>query len=212
MKKLIIYGASFGDVIKLVDAINQTDPTWQVLGFMDDTPELKDKKFMGCDILGGRELLPDLSGQKDVYFFNNVNGTRDGNHKIAERLNSYNCKLASLVHPAVDLNYVELGRGCIIPQGCVIGANVLIGNNVTLRYGVVISHDVEIGDSVLIGPGVTIGGRAKIKKGCLIGAGATVLLGTTVGEQATVGAGTVVIRDVPANATVTGVPGKEIIK
>jgi len=210
LKKLFIYGASFGDVIKLVDAINRVTVSWTISGFLDDTRELLGKTLMGYKILGGRELLPELAGQEGSYFFNNVNGSRLGNQHIAELLNSFHCNIPSLVHPSIDVSYVEIGRGCIIPDGCVIGANVTIGDFVTVRYGSVISHDVEIGENVLLGPGVTVGGRVKIKKGCVIGAGATIMMETTIGEFATVGAGTVVIRDVPAHSTVVGVPGREI--
>lgn len=212
MRKIFIYGASYGDVIKLIDAINRVTPSWAVSGFLDDTRELWGKTFMSSRILGGRELLPDLIKEEDASFFNNVNGTREGNRHIAELLDSYHCRIPSLVHPSIDMNYVTIGRGSIIPEGCVVGANVMIGDFVTVRYGSVLSHDVEIGDNVLIGPGVSVSGKVKIKRGCIIGTGATILMKTTIGEWATVGAGTVVIRDVAAHSTVAGVPGKEIKK
>lgn len=212
MKKLYIYGASYGDVVKLVDAINRVTPSWTISGFLDDTRELRGKTAMGYTILGGRELLPELAGLDEAYFFNNVNGTRAGNRHVAEVLDSYHCHIPSLIHPSIDVNYVEVGRGCIIPDGCVVGANVSIGDFVTIRYGCVISHDVKIGNYVLLGPGVSIGGRATVHNGCVIGTGATLLMETTVHEGATVGAGTVVVRDVPGHATVVGVPGKEIKK
>ncbi len=97
MKKLFIYGASFGDVIKLVDAINRVTVSWTISGFLDDTRELLGKTLMGYKILGGRELLPELAGQEDSYFFNNVNGSRLGNQHIAELLDSFHCNIPSLV-------------------------------------------------------------------------------------------------------------------
>jgi sugar O-acyltransferase (sialic acid O-acetyltransferase NeuD family) len=212
LNKLYIYGASYGDVVKLVDAINRITPSWTIAGFLDDTRGLWGKTTMGYTILGGQELLPDLTGLDDAYFFNNVNGTRAGNRHVAELLDSYHCNIPSLLHPSLDMKYVDIGRGCIIPDGCVVGANVSIGDFVTIRYGCVISHDVKIGNHVLLGPGVSIGGRAIVHNGCVVGAGATLLMMITVNEGATVGAGTVVIRDVPGHATVVGVPGKEIKK
>jgi sugar O-acyltransferase (sialic acid O-acetyltransferase NeuD family) len=210
MKKLLIYGAGFFDVVKLIEAINRSKPAWTILGFLDDTPELKGRSLNGYPVLGGRELLPEYVKQAETYFFNNVNGTRSGCRQIAELLASYQCRVPSLVHPAIDLSYVKVGSGCIIPEGCVLGANVTIGDHVTLRYGAVISHDVRIEDLVLIGPGATIGGRAVLKTGCTIGAGATVMREHTVGEFSTVGAGAVVTRDVAPSTTVAGVPAKNI--
>ena len=81
--------------------------------------------------------------------------------------------------------------------------------------GVVIGETAEIEEGVVIYQGVTLGGTGKekgkrhptIKKGVMISAGAKILGGFTVGEYAKIGAGAVVLKEVPAYATVVGVPG-----
>ena len=81
--------------------------------------------------------------------------------------------------------------------------------------GVVIGETAEIETGVVIYQGVTLGGTGKekgkrhptIKRGAMISAGARVLGGFTVGEYAKIGAGAVVLKEVPAYATVVGVPG-----
>lgn len=81
--------------------------------------------------------------------------------------------------------------------------------------GVVIGETAEIEEGVVIYQGVTLGGTGKqtgkrhptIKKGAMISAGAKVLGGFTVGEYAKIGAGAVVLKEVPAYATVVGIPG-----
>ena len=209
MKRILIYGAAVFDVVKLIEAINRMNSAWEILGFLDDTPSLKGKLINGYPVLGGRELIPEFVNQAGTYFFNNVNGTRPDCRHVVDLLISYNCKIPSLVHPTIDLNYVKLGSGCIIPEGCALSANVTIGDHVTVRNGSTISHDVTIEDFVLLGPGATIGGRAILRKGCLIGAGATVLFEAEVGEFSTVGAGAVVTKNVAPYKTVAGVPAKE---
>lgn len=210
MKQILIYGAGFFDVMKLLEAINRSRPTWTILGFLDDTPELQGRSIHGYPVLGGRDLLPEYADRQDVYVFNNVNGSRAGARHVADLLKSYDCRIPNLIHPSIDLNYVQLGFGCIIPEGCVLGADVTMGDFVTLRYGCVISHEVTIGDFVLLGPGATVGSRVCLKNGSLIGAGATVLVGNTVGEFGIVGGGAVVTAPVAPGATVAGVPAKEI--
>ena len=82
--------------------------------------------------------------------------------------------------------------------------------------GVVIGETAEVEEGVIIYQGVTLGGTGKehgkrhptIKKGAVISAGAKVLGGFTVGEYAKIGAGGVVLKEVPAYATVVGVPGR----
>lgn len=209
LKKLVIFGAVYFDLIKLINAINRVKPTWQILGFIDDTKELQGKTFGGYPILGGRELVGDLSMDENTYFFNNVPTWPKCQH-MSELLMSHGCKIPNLIHPSVDMTYVEMGHGCIIPDGCVIGGNVSIGDFVSIRVKSSVNHDVRIEDFVFIGPGVTIGGHANLKKGCFISAGATVLGEKTVGEGSVVGAGAVVISDVKSHITVVGVPAKEI--
>lgn len=84
--------------------------------------------------------------------------------------------------------------------------------------GVVIGETAEIEEGVIIYQGATLGGTGKetgkrhptVKKGVVISAGAKVLGGFTVGEYAKIGAGAVVLKEVPAYATVVGVPGRVV--
>ncbi len=82
--------------------------------------------------------------------------------------------------------------------------------------GVVIGETSIVGDNVLIYQGVTLGGTGLTKgkrhptigSNVVIGTGAKVLGDITVGDNSYIGANAVVIKDVPANSTIVGVPGK----
>lgn len=206
MKKLIVYGASFLDVIKLVDAINRVTPTWQVLGYLDDNAEVHGRVLMGYSVLGGRECIGQYAKQDDTFFFVNISSHWTRAKAVADALDDHGCKMATLVHPAVDMNYVRIGRGCIIPEGCVVGGNVSIGDFVIVRLKSLISHDVTVEDFVFVGAGVNISSNTVLRQGCYIGTGATIMRKKVIGESAIVGAGAVVTKDVPPGVTVTGVP------
>ncbi|MBB6447508.1 serine O-acetyltransferase [Bacillus benzoevorans] len=102
--------------------------------------------------------------------------------------------------------------GIEIHPGAVIGRRLFIDHGM----GVVIGETCEIGDNVTIYQGVTLGGTGKekgkrhptIKDNALIASGAKVLGSITVGENAKIGAGSVVLREVPPNSTVVGIPGR----
>lgn len=99
-----------------------------------------------------------------------------------------------------------------IHPGATIGRRLFIDHGAA----VVIGETAVIGDDVQLYHQVTLGGtsteRTKrhptLRNGVIVGAGAAVLGNIEVGEGARIGAGSVVLRDVPPNATVVGVPGR----
>ncbi len=84
--------------------------------------------------------------------------------------------------------------------------------------GVVVGETAEIGDHVTLFQGVTLGGTGKergkrhptLGNHVVVGAGAKILGGITIGDNVKVGANSVVLKSVPANSTVIGVPGRVI--
>lgn len=106
--------------------------------------------------------------------------------------------------------------GIEIHPGATIGRRFFIDHGM----GVVIGETAEVGDDVTLYHGVTLGGTTWNKgkrhptllNGVVVGAGAKVLGPITVGENARVGSNAVVNKDVPAEATVVGIPGRIICK
>jgi serine O-acetyltransferase len=106
--------------------------------------------------------------------------------------------------------------GIEIHPGAKIGRRLFIDHGM----GVVIGETCEIGDNVTIFQGVTLGGTGKekgkrhptIKDNALIATGAKVLGSITIGENSKIGAGSVVLKEVPPNSTVVGVPGRVVIQ
>ncbi len=100
--------------------------------------------------------------------------------------------------------------GIEIHPGATIGQCVFIDHGM----GVVIGETAEVGDGCTIYQGVTLGGTSLARtkrhptlgKNVTVGASASVLGAINVGDNARVGSGSVVVRDVPANATVVGIP------
>lgn len=101
------------------------------------------------------------------------------------------------IHPAA-----RIGSGIMLDHasGIVIGETAVVGNNVSIMQAVTLG-----------GTGKECGDRhPKVGDGVLISAGAKILGNITIGEGAKVGAGSVVLKDVPAHTTVTGVPARVV--
>src|SRR5919106_6851175 len=112
----------------------------------------------------------------------------------------------------------HLGRwltGIEIHPGAKVGSCVFIDHGM----GVVIGETAEVGDGCTIYQGVTLGGTSlhsgtkrhpTLGAGVIVAAGAKVLGGFTVGDGARIGANSVVLKEVPAGATVVGIPGRVV--
>ncbi len=102
--------------------------------------------------------------------------------------------------------------GIEIHPGATIGRGLFIDHG----SGVIIGETAEIGDNVTLYQGVTLGGTGKeqgkrhptLKDNVMVSAGAKVLGSFTIWENSKIGAGSVVLKEVPPNCTVVGVPGR----
>lgn len=131
-------------------------------------------------------------------------------HRWANRLYRMHLKLLA----RVTSQWAKFLTGVEIHPAAKIAPGVFIDHG----QGVVIGETAEVGTGTVIYQNCTLGGTGKetgkrhptIGEHCVISAGARVLGGITVGDYAKVGAGAVVLKDVPAHATVVGVPAKVV--
>jgi len=114
--------------------------------------------------------------------------------------------------PRLISQFAKLLTGIEIHPGAKIGNGLFIDHGM----GVVIGETSIVGDNVILYQGVTLGGTGKEKgkrhptlgNNIVVGTGAKILGNITIGDSSYIGANAVVIKDVPANSTVVGVPGR----
>src|SRR4051794_11392097 len=131
-------------------------------------------------------------------------------HRLAHRL--YKAGVPLL--PRVISQISRFFTGIEIHPGATIGRRLFIDHGM----GVVVGETSEIGDDVLMYQNVTLGGTGKetgkrhptIGNHVVIGTGAKILGNILVGDNVKVGAGSVVVKSVPDNTTVVGIPGRVV--
>ena len=129
-------------------------------------------------------------------------------HRISHRLWTHKLPLV----PRLISHFTRFLTGVEIHPGARIGKGVFIDHGM----GVVIGETSEIGNRCLLYQGVTLGGTGKesgkrhptLEDNVVVGAGAKVLGGICIGTNTRIGAGSVVVKNVEANSTVVGIPGR----
>ncbi|HEY3343934.1 MAG TPA: serine O-acetyltransferase [Anaerolineaceae bacterium] len=131
-------------------------------------------------------------------------------HRISRWLWTHNLKLIG----RVTSQLLRFLTGIEIHPGATIGPRFFIDHGM----GVVIGETAEVGCDVTLYHGVTLGGTSlekgkrhpTLEDGVVIGAGAKVLGAITIGAGSRIGANAVVVKSVPANSVVVGVPGQVV--
>jgi len=210
VKPLLIVGAGgFGrEIAETVAAINSVLPTWELLGFLDDSPHLAGREVDGVPVVGtvqSARRFPSASFVVSVGSPSNYFNRR----RIAAILGLGPDRYATLIHPTASLaRSTTIGPGSVVLAMVVATASVRLGAHVAVMPHVVFTHDDVVGDFATLGAGARLAGGVTVGEGAYIGSGALVRENVGIGDWALVGMGSVVTRDVPRAQVWAGVPSR----
>ncbi len=203
------FGREVYDVVDAINAADTFDDRWQLLGYVDDSPSDTDVGLIarrGSRVLGGVGWFE--SGPPDTRFVIGI-GAGAVRRAIDARLTEAGFEAAVLVHPAASLGAdSRLAAGTVVCAGVRVTTNVTVGRHVHLNLNSTVGHDTTIGDYVTVNPIVAVSGSVTLEDEVLLGTHAAILQGLRIGARSIVGAGACVVRDVPADVTVKGVPAR----
>lgn len=182
-----------------------------IIGFLDDNPDLSGADIKGVKVLGGINLLPTL---KDKYGVENIY-CPIGNNKLRVdilcKANKLGYVTPNFIHESVFISpNVRIGdKGVYILPRTVIMPYTTLDNFVMISVGANIIHHSHLREGVFVSNGVNLGASLTAEKYAYLGMGCTIMTGVkTLGEDCLIGAGAVIIKDVPARAVMAGVPAK----
>lgn len=138
-------------------------------------------------------------------------GSPAGRVKCSDLLREKGAKFINLIHPSVVMLSPLTATGVVIAPFVYIGNKVHLADDVLINVAATVGHDVVVGKGSILCAHVDLTGHVVVGAQALLGSHACVIPCKHVGDSAIVGAGSAVMRHVPANTTVVGVPAKKML-
>jgi sugar O-acyltransferase (sialic acid O-acetyltransferase NeuD family) len=204
MKNAIIVGAgTYGQVYT-----EYLKNTYNIIGYIDDNESLIGEKINNIEVLGDRKFLFNHI-DKNTSIFVPI-GNNEIRVDLLQQLTNMGFSTPSFIHPNTIIHdSVQMGKAVYILPGTNIMPCSILKSYIMISVGVNISHHAIIEDGCFFSFGTNIGASIHIQSQTYIGISSTIMTGVkNIGKNTLIGAGAVVIKDIPDNAVVAGVPAK----
>lgn len=207
MKDLVIIGAGgFGRETKaMVDEINEVNPQWNFIGYIDDGKT--DETVEGVIPLGNLDFLCNMNPKPYAVIAIASAHVREA---IANKCYAAGVPFATLIHPSVKMrgDLCTIGEGSIICEGFSMAINSHVGKHCIMNMYCGLGHDTYVGDYSGMMSYTITGGDTVIGKYNYFGLRCTVINLINTCDDCTFGAGAVIVKSADVPGTYVGVPAK----
>lgn len=208
MKRLVIVGAggTGEDAAEIIKAINQRQPTYEPVGFLDDDLSKKGLIIGGLPVHGPLSSAPE---HVDTWFIDCLGSPSSfrARQALVDALGVPHNRFETLIHPAAEIAETSsVGPGSIVYPFVYVGAGATVGRHVIILSQTTVNHHCRIGDYSILTTGCVVSGHVTLGTSVYLGAGCAVRDGIEIGDETLVGMGSVVTRSIAARQVVKGVP------
>lgn len=208
MYDIVILGAGgFGREVYLWAKDSFPDDQYKIKGFLDDNPNVLNNYNIDIDIIGNIGSYKIKDQDRLLIAIGDI----DVKKRLVTELKKKGAKFLTLIHPtAIVTNTAKIGQGVIICPFVIVGDHARLDDFVISNVYSSCGHDSKIGKYCILSPYAAVTGFSILEDEVFLGTHSTVIPGKKVGYRSKVSANSVVMRDVPSNKIVFGVPGKPI--
>lgn len=204
-ENLIIIGA--GNVGGFISYNMDQFDDYNVLGFLDDDPLKQNKKLYGRKVLGTINSIDDYIKEKPISVVVGI-ANPFVKKKIISFLEKKKINFPNMIskNSWISKN-VEIGKGIIIYPGVSINYETSLHDFVIVNMNCAIGHNCNLSMFCTLAPGVNLGGFTKVGELVDIGIGVSTRQNINIGKNSIIAGQAMIVKDIPSEAKVKGVPG-----
>ena len=210
-KNLYIYcsggaGKEMADRVMKIQKMNGGG-YWNGIYFIDDVRT--ESEYYGLKILSYEKFKNTVGRDRAEIII--ATGEPVNRKNLYEKVEKDGFDLATIISPLAMVSpTARIGKGVIISEFCIIASDTLIEDNVFINYNCIIGHDCKIGKNTCLSERVSLGGNVIIEENCYLAIGTSVINKAKIKEWSITAINSAVIKDVPENSIVGGIPAKMV--
>jgi sugar O-acyltransferase (sialic acid O-acetyltransferase NeuD family) len=210
MHNIVIVGAGgFGREVAsfLWDCFSRDD--YQLKGFLGKDETTPEGCVPGANLIGDPDTYQPCADDRFILAI----GPMEVRRRIAEVLMNKAARFLTMVHPSTTVvDSATIGTGVILYPNSFVSNTAVLDDYAHLSLFASVGHDGYVGKFSMLSPYSTLNGFASVANDVFVGSHATIGPGTVVGEHCVISANSSVLRDIPPNRFVFGVPARQTAK